>query len=56
MVINSITPFDGVSQSWEEYSEMLDIFFEANDIKVQDRKKAVLLNVEKFNQSSSAKG
>lgn len=44
VVIGSVTPFDGVSQSWEEYSEMLDFFFEANDIREEDRQKAVLLS------------
>ena len=43
-VIGSVTPFDNATQSWEEYSEMLDFFFEANDIKEPDRRKAVLLS------------
>lgn len=44
VVIGSVTPFDDVSQSWEEYSEILDFFFEANDITEEDRQKAVLLS------------
>lgn len=43
-VIGTVTPFDNASQSWKEYSEMLDFFFEANDIKEPDRRKAVLLS------------
>lgn len=42
-VIGTVTPFDSVSQSWEEYHEMLDFFFKANKIEDQARKKAVLL-------------
>ncbi|KAL6480987.1 hypothetical protein MHYP_G00090670 [Metynnis hypsauchen] len=44
-VIGSVAPFDNATQSWEEYSEMLDCFFEANDIKEPDRRRAVLLSV-----------
>nr|XP_054599801.1 uncharacterized protein LOC129164288 [Nothobranchius furzeri] len=43
-VIGSVSPFDGDLQSWEEYSEMLDFFFEANEITDTDKKKAVLLS------------
>ncbi|KAL6471846.1 hypothetical protein MHYP_G00204960 [Metynnis hypsauchen] len=44
-VIGSVAPFDNATQSWEEYNEMLDCFFEANDIKEPDRRRAVLLSV-----------
>ena len=43
-VIGSVTPFDNATQSWEEYNEMLDFFFEANDINEPERRKAVLLS------------
>ncbi|XP_037398305.1 uncharacterized protein K02A2.6-like [Pygocentrus nattereri] len=43
-VIGSVAPFDNATQSWEEYSELLDCFFEANDIKEPERRKAVLLS------------
>ncbi|KAL7853111.1 hypothetical protein SRHO_G00188960 [Serrasalmus rhombeus] len=43
-VIGSVVPFDNATQSWEEYSELLDCFFEANDIKEPERRKAVLLS------------
>ena len=43
-VIGTVTPFDVASQSWEEYDEMLEMFFEANDIEAADKKRAVLLS------------
>lgn len=43
-VIGMVTTFDKATQSWEEYSEMLDFFFEANDITEPERRKAVLLS------------
>ena len=43
-VIGTVTPFDVASQSWEEYEEMLEMFFEANDIEAAEKKRAVLLS------------
>nr|XP_015800346.2 uncharacterized protein LOC107375995 [Nothobranchius furzeri] len=43
-VIGTVSPFARESQSWEEYSEMLEVFFEANEIDDADEKKAVLLS------------
>lgn len=39
-----VTAFDNTTQSWEEYSEMLDFFFKANNIAEPERRKAVLLS------------
>lgn len=43
-VIGTVTAFDNATQSWEEYSEMLDFFFKANNIAEPERWKAVLLS------------
>ena len=43
-VSGTVNPFDSMPQSWEEYSEMLDFFFDANKIDDQTRKEAVLLS------------
>ena len=37
-VIGTVTPFEVASQSWEEYEEMLEMFFEANDIGAAEKK------------------
>ena len=39
-VIGTVTPFDVASQSWEEYEEMLEMFFEANDIEAAEKKES----------------
>lgn len=39
-----VSPFNSESQSGEEYREMLDFFFEANENNDADNKKAVLLD------------
>lgn len=40
----ALAPFDGNSQTWEEYCEVLDHFFVANDIKEAEWKRPVLLS------------
>jgi hypothetical protein len=40
-VIGTLTPFDGVSQTLEEYSEVLEFFCEANGIAEPVKRKAV---------------
>ncbi|KAL3969421.1 ER membrane protein complex subunit 3 [Sarotherodon galilaeus] len=42
--VGSVAPFDSELQSWEEYCEILDYFFVANDIKEEEKKRAVLLS------------
>ncbi|XP_025999364.1 uncharacterized protein K02A2.6-like [Astatotilapia calliptera] len=42
--LGSVAPFDSELQSWEEYCEILDYFFVANDIKEEEKKRAVLLS------------
>lgn len=39
-----MSPFDSKSQTWEEYCEILDHFFVANDIDNEEKKRAVLLS------------
>ena len=43
-VIGTVTPFDVACQSWEEYEEILEMFFEGNDIEAAEKKRAVLLS------------
>uniref|UniRef100_A0A8C1WN32 CCHC-type domain-containing protein n=1 Tax=Cyprinus carpio TaxID=7962 RepID=A0A8C1WN32_CYPCA len=43
-LVGTVSPFDGETQLWEEYSEMLEFFFQANEITDADKKKAVLLS------------
>lgn len=40
----AVVQFDGNSQTWEEYCEILEHFFGANDIKEAEQKRAVLLS------------
>ncbi|XP_078029629.1 uncharacterized protein LOC144465141 [Epinephelus lanceolatus] len=42
--VESVSPFDSKSQTWEEYCEILDHFFVANDIDNDEKKWAVLLS------------
>uniref|UniRef100_A0A3B3T0U0 ribonuclease H n=1 Tax=Paramormyrops kingsleyae TaxID=1676925 RepID=A0A3B3T0U0_9TELE len=42
--VGSVAPFDSELQSWEEYCEILDYFLVANDIKEEEKKRAVLLS------------
>lgn len=43
-MVGTIPPFDCQSQSWEEYCEILQHFFEANEITKAVRQKAILLS------------
>nr|XP_033495922.1 uncharacterized protein K02A2.6-like [Epinephelus lanceolatus] len=42
--VGSVSPFDSKSQTWEEYCEILDHFFVANDIDNDEKTRAVLLS------------
>ncbi|KAL3976450.1 hypothetical protein ACER0C_022336 [Sarotherodon galilaeus] len=42
--VGSVVPFDSQLQSWEEYCEILNYFFVANDIKEEKKKRVVLLS------------
>lgn len=42
--IGTVGPFDCQSQTWEEYCEVLDIFFTANNITDAGKRKAILLS------------
>ncbi|XP_038590459.1 uncharacterized protein K02A2.6-like [Micropterus salmoides] len=43
-MVGSTAPFDSQTQSWEEYSEVLHHFFEANEITEAGWQKAILLS------------
>ncbi len=43
-LVGTVTPFDSQSQSWEEYCEILQHFFEANEITEATKQKAILLS------------
>ncbi len=43
-MVGMVSPFDGTSQLWDEYIEMLVYFFQANEIEGADKKKAVVLS------------
>ena len=43
-MVGAVAPFDSNSQTWEEYCEVLDHFYVANDIKEAEQKRAVLLS------------
>ncbi|XP_056089857.1 uncharacterized protein LOC130069774 [Rhinichthys klamathensis goyatoka] len=43
-MVGTVTPFDSQSQSWEEYCEILQHFFEANEITEAVKQKAILLS------------
>lgn len=43
-MVDAVRPFDSASQTWEEYCDVLDHFFVANDIQAAERKQAVLLS------------
>lgn len=42
--IGTLAAFDAKSQSWEEYCEILEQFFEANGIDDGDRQRAILIS------------
>ncbi|XP_061570028.1 uncharacterized protein K02A2.6-like [Cololabis saira] len=43
--IGTLAPFDPKIQTWDEYTEILEQFFEANEIEDEDRQKAILISV-----------
>lgn len=43
-MLGSVMPFDNKSQSWEEYCEILNHFFVANDVEEPNKKRAILLS------------
>ncbi|XP_030580469.1 uncharacterized protein K02A2.6-like [Archocentrus centrarchus] len=43
--IGTLAPYDPKSQTWDEYSEILEQFFAANGITNADRQKAILISV-----------
>ncbi len=43
-MVGSVTPFDSKSQSWEEYCEVLNHVFVANDVESTEKKRAILLS------------
>ncbi|XP_060742372.1 uncharacterized protein K02A2.6-like [Tachysurus vachellii] len=43
-MVGTVTPFDCQSQSWEEYCEILQHFFEANGIADAPKQRAILLS------------
>ena len=43
-MVGTLAAFDSQIQAWEEYVEVLEHFFVANDIKVAERKRAILLS------------
>jgi len=43
-MLGSVTPFDNKSQSWEDYCEILNHFFVANDVEEPEKKRAILLS------------
>lgn len=42
--VGTVGPFDSQTQSWEEYTEVLEFFFMANDIEDLEKRRAVLLS------------
>uniref|UniRef100_A0A8C5QT05 Gypsy retrotransposon integrase-like protein 1 n=2 Tax=Leptobrachium leishanense TaxID=445787 RepID=A0A8C5QT05_9ANUR len=43
-LVGTVSPFDCELQSWDEYIEVLDYFFQANEITDAGKRKAVLLS------------
>ncbi len=43
-MVGSVTPFESKSQSLEEYCEVLNHFFVANDVETTEKKLAILLS------------
>lgn len=43
-MVGSAAPFDGQTQTWEEYCEVLHHFFKANEITDASRQKDILLS------------
>ncbi|XP_072304768.1 uncharacterized protein [Eucyclogobius newberryi] len=43
--IGTLAAFDAKNQSWEEYCEIMEQFFEANEIDNGDKQRAILLSV-----------
>ena len=45
VTVGNLSAFDSKEQTWEEYCEILDQFFEANGIDDGDKQRAVLISV-----------
>ncbi|XP_031432706.1 uncharacterized protein K02A2.6-like [Clupea harengus] len=45
MMIGTLSTFDAKEQTWEEYCEVLDQFFEANGIDDGEKQRAILISV-----------
>ncbi|XP_038139940.1 uncharacterized protein K02A2.6-like [Cyprinodon tularosa] len=45
MTVGNLSAFDSKEQTWEEYCEILDQFFVANDIDDGDKQRAILISV-----------
>ena len=45
VTVGNLSAFDSKEQTWEEYCEILDQFFEANDIDNGDKQRAILISV-----------
>ena len=43
--IGTLSAFDAKEQTWEEYCEILDQFFEANEIDDGEKQRAILISV-----------
>lgn len=43
-IVGTLAPSDNNCQTWEEYCEVLDHFFVANNIIEAERKRAILLS------------
>ena len=44
-MIGTMLAFDAKQQTWEEYCEILDPFFEANEIDDGEKQRAILISV-----------
>lgn len=44
-VFGAVGPFDGTQETWDNYTERLGFFFQANGIEAAQRKKTILLSV-----------
>ncbi|XP_060786568.1 LOW QUALITY PROTEIN: uncharacterized protein K02A2.6-like [Neoarius graeffei] len=45
VMVGNLSAFDAKEQTWEEYCEILDQFFEANGINDGDKQRAILISV-----------
>ena len=44
-IFGTVGPFDGTNDTWDNYTERLGFFFQANGIEAAPKKKAILLSV-----------